>query len=144
MDLPSLSPLTLGSDEIDLPVCNEHRHEFKYFCKRHMVELCLICRRMELKNCKTVINIEKAAREIYTEGHAGKIIHSTKQLLGKFGELLVTARKSKSQLPSKRQAAINSVKQTRQSVDTFPDRLEAHVLAEIDEILDKEKETLEE
>ena len=142
MDVPSL--LTLCSGAVDLPVCKEHRHEFKYFCKSHMVELCLTCRRMEHKNCTTVINIEQAAREIYTESHGCKIIQSVKQLLVKFGEWQVTARESKSKLHSKRQAAIDSVKHTRKSIDPFPDRQEAHVLTDIDEILDKEKETLDE
>ena len=144
MNMPSLSSLSLGSEPVDPPVCKEHGHEFKYFCKSHKVELCLTCRRMEHKNCKTVINIEQAAREIYSESHGGKIIQSVKQLAERFGECQATVRKSKTDLPGKRQFTIDSVKQTRKSVDAYFDKLEAHALAEIDEIFYKETKTLDE
>ena len=144
MDMPSLSSLTLGSEPVDPPVCKEHGHEFKYFCKSHRVELCLTCRRMEHKNCKTVINIEQAAREVYSGNHGGKIIQSIKQLAERFDECQATARKSKTDLPGKRQSAIDSVKQTRKSVDAYLDRLEGNALTEIDEIFDKETKTLDE
>ena len=144
MDMPSLSSLTLGSEPVDPPVCKEHGHEFKYFCKSHRVELCLTCRRMEHKNCKTVINIEKAAREIYSEAHGDKIIQSVKQIAERYDECQATARKSKTDLPDKRQSAIDSVKQTRKSVDAYLDRLEANALVEIDEIFDKETKSLDE
>ena len=144
MDIPSLSSLTLGSEPVDPPVCKEHGQEFKYFCKRQRVELCLACRRMEHKNCKTVVNIDEAAREIYSESHGGKIIQSVKQLAERFGDCQASARKSQADLPGKRQSAIDSVKQTRKSVDAYLDRLEAITLAEIDEILDKETKALDE
>ena len=144
MDMPSLSSLTLGSEPVDPPVCKEHGHEFKYFCKSHKLQLCLTCRRVEHKNCKTVINIEQAAREVYSECHGGKTIQSIKQLAERFGECQATARKSKTDLPGKRQSAIDSVKQTRKSVDAYLDKLEANALAEIDEIFDKETKALDE
>ena len=119
VDPPTLSSMTLGSESGDASLCKEHRHEVKYFCKSHIVELCLTCRRMKHKHCTTVVGIEQAAREIYTEGHGDKIIQSVKQLAERFDECQATARKSKAKLPSKRQAAIDSVKQTRKSVDAY-------------------------
>ena len=144
VDMQNLSSLTLGSESVDAPVCKEHGHEFKYFCKGHMSELCLTCRRMEHKNCKIVINIEEAARSIYTESHAGKIIQSVKQLAERFGKCQGTARAAKGKLNGKRQVVIDSVKQTRKTVEAYLDKLETKALAEIDEIFDKEIKTLEE
>ena len=95
MDMPYLSSLTLGSESVDSPVCKEHGHEYKYFCKSHRVEVCLTCRRMEHKNCQTVLNIEQAAREVYSGSQRGKIIQSIKQLAERFDECQTSTCKSK-------------------------------------------------
>ena len=91
-----------------------------------------------------MINIEEAARSIYTESHAGKIIQSVKQLAERFGKCQGTARAAKGKLNGKRQVVIDSVKQTRKTVEAYLDKLETKALAEIDEIFYKEIKTLEE
>lgn len=143
-DFSSLSSLNLVSEPVDPTVCKEHGQEFKYFCKSHMEELCLACRRIQHKNCKTVVDMEEAAREKYTTSHTDKITQSLKQLSERFGFCKATARKSKAKLPNKRQSVIDSVKQTRKSMDAYLDRLEANAIAEINKVLDRQTKTLDE
>ena len=45
--IPDISSLYLGSEEVQPVLCRDHGQEFKYFCKGHMTELCITCRRME-------------------------------------------------------------------------------------------------
>lgn len=143
-DFSSLSSLNLVSEPVDPTVCKEHGQEFEYFCKSHMVELCLACRRIQHKNCKTVVDMEEAAREKYTTSHTDKITQSLKQLSERFGFCEATARKSKAKLPNKRQSVIDSVKQTRKSMDAYLDRLEANAIAEINKVFDRQTKTLDE
>ena len=46
-NIPAISSLYLGSESVEQVLCREHSQEFKYFCKSHMTELCITCRKME-------------------------------------------------------------------------------------------------
>ena len=78
--IPDMSSLFLGSEEVEPVLCREHGLEFKHFCKVHMTEMCITCRRMEHKNFKKVLDIEKATEDIFSEIHGEKIIQSVKDL----------------------------------------------------------------
>ena len=68
-DFSSLSSLNLVSEPVDPPVCKEHGQEFKYFCKSHMVELCLACKRIQHKK------LQNSCR--YGRGRQGKIYYKS-------------------------------------------------------------------
>ena len=130
-NMPNMSSLYLGSDGIEPVLCREHGQEFKHFCKTHMTELCITCRRMEHKQCKTVIDIKDAAENIYSKLHGGKITQSVKDLNERFKDLKAAIEDMKTKLPIKTNEAIDKVKQKRKDLDAYLDNLEAEAVAEI-------------
>ena len=70
-----VSALDIGSDAFEPVLCRWHRQDVKYFCKVHMEELCTTCRRMKHKNCKPLLDLKQATKEVYSETHGEKIMH---------------------------------------------------------------------
>ena len=141
---PDITSLYLGSEEVEPVLCREHGQEFKHFCKAHMTELCITCRRMGHKNCKTVFDIKEAADKIYSKTHGEKIIKSVKDLGERFKDLKAAAEDLKTKCPSKRIFAMDKVKQARKNIDDYLDELEATEVAEIDRNLKEDRNALEE
>ena len=143
-NMPDMSSLYLGSDGIEPVRCREHGQEFKHFCKTHMTELCITCRRMEHKQCKTVIDIKDAAENIYSKLHGGKITQSVKDLNERFKDLKAAIEDMKTKLPIKTNAAIDKVKQKRKDLDAYLDKLEAEAVAEIRRKMEEYRKSIEE
>ena len=141
---PDIPSLYLGSEEVEPLLCRDHGQEFKYFCKGHMTELCITCRRMEHKNCKTVINIEQAAATIYSDDHGEKIIQSVKFLIDRFQDCKVAAENLKSLFPDKIESAVDKVRKARKDIDNYLDELEARAVDEINRNIKKDIQTKEE
>ena len=142
--IPDISSLYLGSEEVQPVLCRDHGQEFKYFCKGHMTELCITCRRMEHKNCKTVIDIEQAAATIYSDDHGEKIIQSVKYLIDRFQDCKVAVENLKSLFPDKIESAVDKVRKARKDIDNYLDELEARAVDEIDRNIKKDIQTKEE
>ena len=142
--IPDISSLYLGSEEVQPVLCRDHGQEFKYFCKGHMTELCITCRRMEHKNCKTVIDIEQAAATIYSDDHGEKIIQSVKYLIDRFQDCKVAAENLKSLFPDKIESAVDKVRKARKDIDNYLDELEDRAVDEIDRNIKKDIQTKEE
>ena len=140
----SISLLSLGSESLEPVLCREHSQEFKYFCKSHMTELCITCRRMEHKNCKTVIDIEEAAEDIYSKTHGEKIIKSVRELSERFKECKAAIEEIKNMMPNKRKVALDNVKHTRKLIDDYLNELEANAVAEVDRLFKEEIKVIEE
>ena len=138
------SSLNLGSTGVEPMLCREHEKEFKHFCKNHMTELCITCRRMEHKNCKSIIDITEAAENIYSNIHGKKITKSVKDLSERFNDFMTAAENLKNKLPNKRQIALDELKQARKDLDDYLDTLQARAVADIDQNLQDEKKALEE
>ena len=132
------------SEEIKPVLCREHSHEFKYFCKVHMSEICAKCRRKEHKDCKSVMDIEEAAETVYSGNHGEKIIQSVKDLIKRFNECKVAAEDLKAKISNKRKCAVDKVEQARRNIDGYVDELEANTVAEIDRNLKMEINCMEE
>ena len=126
-NIPDVSSLYLGSDEVEQVLCREHSQELKYFCQGHMAELCITCRTMEHRNCKTVIDIKEAAENIYSEVHGKKIIQSVKCLVEQFKDFKAIAEHLKSKL-----------KQARKCIADYLDKFEGNAVADIDRNLKDE------
>ena len=142
--IPDISSLYLGSEEVQPVLCRDHGQEFKYFCKGHMTELCITCRRMEHKNCKTVIDIEQAAATIYSDDHGEKIIQGVKDLIDRFQDCKVAAENLKSLFPDKIESAVDKVRKARKDIDNYLDELEARAVDEINRNIKKDIQTKEE
>ena len=139
-----ISSLYMGSEEVEPVLCREHGQEFKQFCKTHMTELCITCRRMEHKNCKTVIDIKQAAATIYSDCHGEKITQSVKDLIERFSDCKVAAEELKTKFSHKRELAVNKVKQSRKAIDDYLDELETKSISEIDRKLKEKTKAVEE
>ena len=131
-EIPEMTSLYLGSEEVEPVLCREHGQEFKHFCKAHMTELCIMCRRMEHRTCKPVMDIEDAADDIYSEMHGVKIIQSVKNLIDRFKDCKAAAEDLKSKVPEKEKLALDKLKQARKDINDYLDELEANAVAEID------------
>ena len=143
-NIPDISSLYLGSEEVEPVLCREHGQDFKHFCKAHMTELCITCRRMAHKNCKIVLDIKEAAKNIYSEIHGEQIIQSVNDLAERFKDLKAAAEDLKTKCPSKRNFAIDKLKESRKNIDDYLDKLEDRAVAEIDRSLQKDKNDIEE
>ena len=143
-NMPDISSLYLGSDGIEPVRCREHGQESKHFCKTHMTELCITCRRMEHKRCKTVIDIKDAAENIYSKLHGEKITQSVKDLNERFKDLKAAVEDIKSKLPIKTNDAIDKVRQKRKNIDAYLDKLEAEAVAEIRRTMEEYRKSIEE
>ena len=143
-NIPDVSSLYLGSEEVEPLLCREHGQEFRYFCKTHMTELCITCRKMEHKHCKTVIGIKEAAENIYSKIHGKKIVQSVKDLIDRFKDCKVAAEYLKSKLPNKREHVVDKVRKARKDIDNYLDELEARAVDEIDRNIKKDIQTKEE
>ena len=130
--IPEMTSLYLGSEEVEPVLCREHGQEFKHFCKAHMTELCIMCRRMEHRNCKTVIDIEEAGNDIYSEIHGVKIIQSVKDIIDRFKDCKSAAEEMKSKVPENGKLALDALKKTRKNINDYLDELEANAVAKID------------
>ena len=143
-NIPDVSSLYLGSDEVEPLLCREHGQEFRYFCKTHMTELCITCRKMEHKHCKTVIGIKEAAENIYSKIHGKKIVQSVKDLIDRFQDCKVAAENLKSLFPDKIESAVDKVRKARKDIDNYLDELEARAVDEINRNIKKDIDTKEE
>ena len=142
-EIPSLSSLTLGSESTETPLCREHEREFKYFCVSHMTELCQTCRLMEHKTCDKVVPFEKAAKDVFTEGHSEKILKSLKEIIDSFGKCKSTAQGNKDKLYKNKQSATDSVNQARKTIESHLDKIEAAAYVDIDKVFNTEMKQVE-
>ena len=145
MEIPNIPSLYLGSDGIEPVRCREHGQEFKQVCKTHMTELCITCRRIEHKRCKTVIDIRDASENINCKLHGRKNTESVKNLSEHFTELKAAGEDIKAQLPIKTNSAIDKVKQKRKDIDAYHlDEIEAKAVAEIRRKMEEYRKSVEE
>ena len=136
--IPDISSLYFSSEEVEPVLCKEHGQEFKHFCKSHMTELYIKCRRMGHKNCETVIDIEEAADNIFTYSHGEKVIQSVKGLMERFKDCKAAAEDLKSKVPNKRKLFVDKVRKARKDIDDYLDEMEDNVVAKIDQNLKEE------
>ena len=130
-EIPSLSSLTLGSEAMETPICTEHGRRFEHFCVNHMTIVCLTCKLIEHKACKNIIELTKAACDIYSEGHSRDILKSMEALLDGFSKCNEKAQNSKDDLYKCKDAEINKVKQTITNIKSYVDKLGSAACEEI-------------
>ena len=82
---------------------------------------------MEHRNCKTVIDIEKAAENLFSDSHGVKIIQSMKDLIERLKDCKAVAEDFKNNVPNKRELAANQVEQTRKHINCYLDELKVAV-----------------
>ena len=143
-EIPDVSSLYLGSDGMEPLLCRMHGQEFKHFCTTHMTELCITCRRMEHKQCETVISIEDAAENIYSQFHGEKIGQSAKDLKERFNDVKGVVESLQAKLPNIRKIAVDQMLKARKDLDIYLDKLVANAIDELDQYLKTNKDTLEE
>ena len=138
-----MSSLTLGSEAIETPVCKEHGAEIKFFCKTHMAELCLTCKLMKHKRCDLVVSLGQAAKEVHSEVHCNKIGGSLGDLLAWFTTCKERSESEKQTLNGQKQNAIDNVKHTRKTLDSYMDKLEAAAIKDVEEVCESIKKILD-
>ena len=143
-NIPDISSLCVGSESVEPMLCREHSQEFKYFCKVHMTEMCIACKRMGHRNCKAVEDLGKAAEDIYSNNHGKMIIQSVKDLSERFKACKNAVEDIKNKMPFKRKLALENVKHARKLIDEYLDKLEADSVAEIDRLFTEETKVIEE
>ena len=118
--IPDISLLNLGAESVEPMLCREHSQKCNYFCKAHMTELCITCRRLGHKNCKTVtvIDIEEAAEDIYNRRQGEMIIHSVEALSERFKKYKAAVEYLKDKVLGKRKYALGNVKQAKIVIET--------------------------
>ena len=62
----TLPLLSLDSVSVEPGLCKEHGQDLKYFCKTHVTEFCITCRRIGHTDCINIVDVEEAA-DIYSE-----------------------------------------------------------------------------
>lgn len=143
-ELISMSSLDLGSEAlIETPLCKEHSQNFKHFCMEHRIGLCHTCRLMDHKACKEVMRIEKAAAQVYSEGHSEKILKSVCGLQDTFEELKILWKRNREKLIQQRQTALDSLKEIRQRINSYLDRLESTAIAKIGSVSENEIKSID-
>ena len=130
-EIPTLTSLTLGSEAMETPVCTEHERPFEYFCVRHMAILCITCKLLGHKACGRVIELEKAACDVFSEGHSRNILKSMEELIDSFSKCKDTAQSNRDGLYKSKQSEMDKVKQTRITIDNHLDKIEAAAYKDI-------------
>ena len=130
-EIPTLSSLTLGSEAIETPICTEHGRRFEHFCVNHMTIVCQTCKLIEHKACTNIIELKKAACDVYSEGHHTDIHKSMEELLDGFSKCKEKAQNSKDELYKCKEAEINKVKQTITNIKSYIDKLGSAACEEI-------------
>lgn len=142
--MPSMSSLSRSSDSVEAIVCGNHKQEVTYFCKTHMEELCFTCKCKKHGSCNTVIDITRAAKEIYSKSHGQKIIQSLKELSDRFNDCKTATEELKHNLQENRRIACDTLKQIRKLIDEYLDQLEEESRAEIDRVCKEKTKALDE
>ena len=137
---------SLTSDSTEMRLCKDHGQPFKYFCKGHMIELCISCKLTVHRNCKRedVIDINEAVEETYSKLHGFNVKRGIQVLLKELNQCKCEALNIKDNLPTRKQSAIDKVKQTRKSINAYLDKLEGSVIADIDTFYYNEDDVLSE
>lgn len=102
-----------------------------------MIELYLACRRIEHKDCSTVVGIKKAAQTMFSNNHGAKILKSLKDLIDGFADSKAAADSIKDRLPEKKARAVKRVKEARKEADQYLDKIEVKAYHERDAIYKK-------
>ena len=142
-EIPLLTSLTLDSESTELPVCKAHGKEIKYFCTKDMVEICGTCKLIEHKPCQNIMDIEKAAADVFSEDHGKKILESIKDLLNKFSLYRKVFTNNRSKLEQDKNSAVENIKDTRRSIDSYLDKLETAEYEEIESVFQVNVKDLE-
>ena len=130
-EIPSLTSLTLDSEAMETPICTEHERPFEYFCIRHMAILCITCKLIGHKACGKVIELEKAACGVFSEGHSRNILKSMEELIDSFSKCKDTAQSNRDELYKSKQQEIDKVKQARVTADHHLDKIEGAAYEQI-------------
>ena len=130
-EIPSLSSLTLGSEAMETPMCTEHGRQFEHFCVNHMTIVCQTCKLIEHKACTNIIELKKAACDVYSGGHHRDIHKSIEALLDGFSKCNEKAQNSKDDLYKCKDAEIDKVKQTITNIKSYVDKLGSAACEEI-------------
>ena len=130
-EIPSLSSLTLGSEAMETPICSEHDRQFEYFCVGNMAILCMPCKLIGHKACTNIIELEKAACDVFSEGHSRDILKSMKDVMDSFSKCKDAAQSNRDELYKSKQSEMDKVKQTRKNIDNHLDKIEAGAYEEI-------------
>ena len=137
----------LTSDSTEMRLCKDHGKPFTYFCKGHVVELCISCKVAPVhRTCRRedIIEINQAVKETYSERHGINVKRGIQELLEELNQCKCEALNIKDDLPTRKQSAINKVKQTRKSIDAYLDKLEDSAIADIDTFYYNEDDVLSE
>ena len=130
-EIPTLTSLTLGSEAMETPVCTEHERPFEYFCVPHMAILCITCKLLGHKACGKVIELEKAACDVFSEGHSRNILKSMKELIDSFSQCKDIDQSNRDRLYKSKESEMDKVKQTRKTIDNHLDKIEAAAYEDI-------------
>ena len=130
-EIPSLSSLTLGLEAMETPICTEHGRQFEHFCVNHMAIVCQACKLIEHKACTNIIELTKAACDVYSEEHHRDILKSMEALLDGFSKCNGKVQNSKDDLYKCKDAEINKVKQTITNIKSYVDKLGSAACEEI-------------
>ena len=130
-EIPTLTSLTLGSEAMETPVCTEHERHFEYFCVPHMAILCITCKLLGHKACGKVIDLEKAACDVFSERHCRNILRSMEDLIDSFSKCKDTAQSNRDELYKSKQSEIGKVKQARMTADHHLDKIEGAAYEQI-------------
>ena len=130
-EIPTLTSLTLGSEAMETPVCTDHERHFEYFCVPHMAILCITCKSLGHKACGKVIELKKAACDVFSEGHSRNILRSMEDLIDCFSKCKDTAQSNRDGLYKSKQSEIDKVKQARMTADHNLDKIEGAAYTEI-------------
>ena len=130
-EIPTLASLTLGSEAMETPVCTEHERQFEYFCVPHMAILCITCKLIGHKACGKVIELDKAACDVFSEGHSRNILKSMEELIDSFSKCKDTTQSNRDELYKSKQSEIDKVKQARMTADYHLDEIEGAAYTEI-------------
>ena len=123
---------------METPICTEHERPFEYFCVGHMTLLCKTCKLIGHKACTNVIELVKAASDIFSVGHSRNILKSMGELVDEFIKCKDTAQSNRNELYKSKQSEIDKVKQTRKTFDSQLDKIEAAAYEEIHSAFTKE------
>ena len=130
-EIQTLSSLTLGSEAMETPICAEHERKFEYFCVKHMTILCQTCKLIQHKTCTNITELQKAANDVFSEGHSKNILKGMDKLLDGFIKYKDKIENNKDELYKSKQSEINKVQHTIMTAKSHLDKLGAAACDEI-------------
>ena len=142
-EIQRITSLTLDAESINLPFCKHHGKEIKFFCTKDMVEICDTCKLIDHKTCENLMDIDKAANELFSEDQGQKILESIKGLHDRFSLHQRVIKNDNSKLEEDKKSAIERIKASRRAVDSYLDKIENTAYEEIESVFKTSMKHLE-